>query len=121
MWDTFDQYAEVQYDQFEVGTREVGGLRNCRGLPEMDGTCCSSDNRCDVGGGDCDSDTDCADGLVCYDDRENCHIDFPENAHYPEYADCCVKPDVCNVWPGDKDKSGITGLIFSRFLSFEIY
>ena len=51
------------------------------------------DAPCGLGGGDCDYDHDCQDGLVCGEDRCG---DFPENkdwgAYYGPrlYYDCCV-------------------------------
>ena len=46
--------------------------------------CCTINNKCKEGRGDCDIDSDCEAGLKCgYD---NC-INFPES-HY----DCCYKP-----------------------------
>ena len=52
------------------------------------------DAPCGLGGGDCDYDNDCQDGLVCGEDRCG---DFPENKDWgggiygPRlYYDCCV-------------------------------
>ena len=49
------------------------------------------DAPCGLGGGDCDYDHDCQDGLVCGEDRCS---DFPENKDWGWYDhlyyDCCV-------------------------------
>jgi len=49
-------------------------------------SCCSTSNRCGVGQGDCDRDSDCQDGLICGND--NCPSFIP-GAH--RRADCCTK------------------------------
>ena len=51
------------------------GLR-CTG--EDDG-CCTDEKPCDVGEGDCDSDSECMDGLTCGDD----------NCPWGDGDDCC--------------------------------
>ena len=43
--------------------------------------CCGTKNPCDVNQGDCDSDSECKDGLAC--GRDNCPSPFPSD------ADCC--------------------------------
>merc|ERR1712212_76517 len=54
-------------------------------------SCCTSSNRCGVGEGDCDHDSDCQDGLIC--GRDNCPR-YLAGAH--RQADCCIKgPDFC--------------------------
>merc|ERR1711915_1048286 len=49
-------------------------------------TCCTSSNRCAVGGGDCDRDTDCQPGLKC--GTNNCRSFHP--GAQPA-ADCCIR------------------------------
>ena len=51
-------------------------------------SCCNEDNKCDVGEGDCDYDSDCLDGLVC--GWNNC--DSTGDAEWDWNDDCCYKP-----------------------------
>ena len=53
---------------------------------KTDWTCCSSSNQCGVGGGDCDTDSDCQSGLVC--GSNNCRT---FNSKASRTADCCMK------------------------------
>ena len=46
------------------------------------GSCCTSDNPCDVDEGDCDNDDECMHGLTC--GNNNCPNEFPSN------HDCCT-------------------------------
>lgn len=50
-------------------------------------SCCTVDKPCGVGGGDCDTDDECQDGLKC--SRNNCkrNYDFRQSR-----ADCCYQP-----------------------------
>ena len=48
------------------------------------GNCCGLSHKCDENQGDCDSDSDCKDGLQCGD--HNCQ-GFPDSTY-----DCCYKP-----------------------------
>jgi len=48
--------------------------------------CCTKDHPCQLGGGDCDQDEECAGDLVC--GTNNC-LQFNIFASY--YADCCKK------------------------------
>merc|ERR1719312_53749 len=57
----------------------------CKG-GNSDWNCCTSQNPCPINQGDCDSDSDCQDGLVC--GKDNCQAIYP-NAH--PAADCCIK------------------------------
>merc|ERR1712142_1269422 len=63
----------------------VNDAKECNGEKD-DWGCCSCDHQCLIGQGDCDSDHDCKDDLVCGSD--NCRDTNP-NAD-PE-ADCCEK------------------------------
>ena len=56
----------------------------CNGIGNNVYTCCSSSNQCDVNQGDCDSDNDCRDDLVC--GNNNCESPFPLS------TDCCEEP-----------------------------
>ena len=51
---------------------------------KTDWSCCSSSNRCGLGGGDCDTDSDCKSGLVC--GSNNCR---KFNREASRTADCC--------------------------------
>ena len=50
-----------------------------------DDSCCSSDNICQEGEGDCDSDLDCLPGLVC--GKDNCR-----GSDFDSTDDCCERP-----------------------------
>ena len=57
-----------------------------------DWSCCRSWNPCDEGEGDCDSDVECKEGLVCgYNNY--CGPGFPSG------FDCCVRPETINPVP----------------------
>ena len=49
--------------------------------------CCSRCRPCDVGGGDCDNNNECAGDLICGSD--NCD-EFHNNTN--PTADCCIEP-----------------------------
>ena len=53
----------------------------CNGIVGDAYTCCTSSNPCGVHQGDCDSDSECEDGLAC--GRDNCQSPFPSD------SDCC--------------------------------
>ena len=59
----------------------------CNGIPSMDWACCSNSSPCNLGGGDCDSDSECAGNLSCGTD--NCINDFPSGS-WSGSADCCI-------------------------------
>ena len=59
---------------------------SCHGIPSTDWSCCSSTSPCDIGGGDCDNDSDCAESLKC--GHDNCIDDFPFG-NWNKQADCC--------------------------------
>ena len=63
--------------------------QRCRGIPNTDYRCCSKDNRCGIGMGDCDDDTHCFPGLKCGTD--NCWSDFriQNGFNWDFQADCC--------------------------------
>lgn len=48
--------------------------------------CCSTGNKCGIGGGDCDADNECETGLIC--GHNNCR-EFNRKAGLG--ADCCTK------------------------------
>ena len=53
----------------------------------MDYSCCSASSPCNQGEGDCDSDSECAEGLKC--GLDNCRV-FNPSAQVD--ADCCHEP-----------------------------
>ena len=57
------------------------------GPGNADWACCSETNKCGEGLGDCDSDSQCEEGLKC--GKDNCHDygTFPSSSY-----DCCFKP-----------------------------
>ena len=56
-------------------------------LPGRDGEgCCTTSNTCEIGEGDCDSDSECTGNLVCGTD--NCLSIF---GHSPSDFDCCIE------------------------------
>jgi len=58
------------------------------------GSCCSPRHRCREGEGDCDSDKDCQEGLMCHNNLNNCRQFNPRAVRQ---ADCCVKKNVCDA------------------------
>ena len=48
-------------------------------------SCCTAENQCGVGEGDCDSDADCNPGLVC--GKANC-----VGSGFDATDDCCMSP-----------------------------
>jgi len=63
---------------------------------------CSSSNQCGIGGGDCDKNSDCENGLIC--GQDNCKTWHPQ-AH--QAADCCMEdpnaPKCSAGWTKYKD------------------
>ena len=64
-------------------------VHRCAGREVDEGRCCTKDNPCQHGEGDCDSDQECQGDLICGDN--NCK-QFA--AYFHPKDDCCVKPDV---------------------------
>ena len=61
----------------------------CNGVPRTDWNCCTSSNQCNVGGGDCDSDSECAGSLTC--GSNNCRRDHSSSgSNWSGSADCCT-------------------------------
>ena len=76
----------------------------CNGVPKTDMNCCTRNKPCNIGGGDCDSDYDCAGNLKC--GLNNCAADFSSpGSNWKLNADCCFgatpaptsKPDSCRL------------------------
>ena len=62
----------------------------CRGYVGQ-GSCCTSGSPCEEGGGDCDSDKECAGDLVC--GSNNCLTYAPPSPlNIDKSMDCCEKP-----------------------------
>ena len=60
----------------------------CNGVPNVDWSCCSSSSPCDIGGGDCDYDSDCSGSLTC--GNNNCKADYSSpGSNWHSMADCC--------------------------------
>ena len=61
----------------------------CNGIVGDSYTCCTSSNPCGLHQGDCDSDSECKDGLAC--GRDNCQSPFPSD------ADCCEQGNLTTI------------------------
>ena len=61
---------------------------HCKAVLLLHGSCCTPSSPCKLGGGDCDSDSDCEGSLTC--GRDNCR-EFWTWA--PATWDCCVRLD----------------------------
>ena len=78
-----------------------------------DWSCCSTNNKCSEGRGDCDDDNECKEGLKC--GLDNCGKDFPTSGYDCCYDpltkctavdtdwDCCSESNKCAAWRGDCD------------------
>lgn len=74
----------------------------CNGVPSTDWSCCTTSSPCDVGGGDCDTDSECVAGLQC--GNNNCKRDYSSaGSSWSDSADCCAS------------KSNIEISIFAEF------
>ena len=60
-------------------------LSGCTGMNQ----CCSHNNKCNVQEGDCNSDSDCMDGLIC--GKYNC--EKTDDLWWNQGDDCCQKPN----------------------------
>merc|ERR1711990_674521 len=63
--------------------------KTCLGR-SSDWACCTDENPCDIGEGDCDRDSHCKPGLKCHNKADNCK-DF--NPMALSSTDCCFKPE----------------------------
>jgi len=77
----YHNYADCCY--LPKNTKNYG---ECNGNNPQVEHCCSKDNKCEENQGDCDSDEDCKEGLVC--GQQECN-----DMNFSEDADCCVIPD----------------------------
>ena len=60
----------------------------CNGVPSTNWRCCDPENPCEVGGGDCDRDSDCLGSFKC--GNNNCRADFSgDGSNWSSGADCC--------------------------------
>ena len=93
------------------------GLDCCENPPRdcnpanSDFECCTSTDKCNLGEGDCDSDSHCAGNLVCGtnncatgDSTLDCCENPPRDCN-PANSDfeCCTSQDKCNLGEGDCD------------------
>merc|ERR1711971_748093 len=87
----------LQFNSFSViGCPSSGSANVCSNVPAptdtgcgtYDGTssCCTQQNPCNKGEGDCDEDHDCKEHLVC--GESNCFF----NNGFPSHYDCCEEP-----------------------------
>ena len=61
---------------------------SCNGVPSTNWSCCDPETPCDVGGGDCDRDSDCIGSFKC--GNNNCGDDFSiDGSNWSSSADCC--------------------------------
>ena len=63
-------------------------FQRCKGRNFFPWPCCTPQNPCPEGEGDCEIDNDCSGDLVC--GNNNCK---QFGSFYHEKDDCCVKPD----------------------------
>jgi len=69
----------------------------CNGVPSTNWSCCDGESPCEVGGGDCDRDSDCLGSLQC--GNNNCQGDFSgDGSNWASNADCCY--DIANQCTG---------------------
>jgi len=68
----------------------------CKGIPSTDWDCCTECEPCERGEGDCDTDSDCACGLVC--GTNNCRPGITGSS-WSTIADCCIDPPVSTSGP----------------------
>ena len=62
----------------------------CKGIPSTHWSCCSTANPCQLGQGDCDSNSECAGTLVC--GLNNCRADHSiTGSNWDTIADCCIR------------------------------
>ena len=61
----------------------------CDGNSNTNWGCCSISRPCDIGGGDCDNNSDCKGDLVC--GKDNCKDDYSSaSSNWDSAADCCI-------------------------------
>ena len=74
-WHKTDKYAN--HTTMKHWVIHLGSQLRCNGV---NNGCCTKDNPCGKGDGDCDNDSECAGDLVC--GRNNCK--------WGGYDDCCI-------------------------------
>ena len=77
-----------------LDTVEATDGPRCRGRNFAPPLCCTQDNPCQEGEGDCEEDVDCMGTLVC--GNNNCKA---FGSFFHEKDDCCIKPIVNKVIP----------------------
>jgi len=79
---------------FQIPTNFKISGKHCLDNKNTDFDCCTKEHPCGVGGGDCDTDSECAGDLICGEKEEesnNCQTDFPSSDTFWEAtADCCI-------------------------------
>ena len=88
----------------------------CNGVPSTDWSCCNTQTPCEVGGGDCDRDSDCLGSLKC--GSNNCRDDFSsDGSNWSSNADCCYGKYVHNIFilPNDFTNAIVSVNIFLIF------
>jgi len=91
-------FKEIEINGCSGGTAEskkAAMEKKCT-ADKLDRNCCNSHYKCGIGGGDCDSDTDCKPGLVCYHETNNCK---KFDNRWLNWFDCCAEP-VAGKWLG---------------------
>merc|ERR1712072_1150613 len=91
--DTMERYIVLLFVLVSVAhMAQVGGFKidpRCDGKNPDD--CCTGDNQCSEGGGDCDTDHHCQGRLICGDDNCDVGAGFDDD-------DCCTQPpNACNT------------------------
>ena len=79
--------------------------------------CCTKENPCDVGEGDCHNDEDCQHGLKCGDDNcRKCGIGTHQDCGFWTYDDdCCFKPDPNTCYAERQNGNGKRGICVFPF------
>ena len=83
----------------------ISNVYGCDGTDRWDiWRCCRNDGPCSVGEGDCNRDSECADGLRC--GNNNCKNDFSTaESVWRRWDDCCYGRFTLvlnsNCWKGD--------------------
>lgn len=80
--------AKWKNKEFDCCTFPASALEKKCTADKNDYNCCSTSNRCGLGGGDCDGDNECETGLVC--SVNNC-VGFSNKWQDKEF-DCCTFP-----------------------------
>ena len=88
----------------------IESTSGCDGKLGPQQSCCTSQNRCAIGEGDCDYDFDCAGDLIC--GKDNC---LPIFGHGSKNYDCCKEGKT--LWI-QKDKLHLIWFLMPYILQF---